>query len=152
MDNAILDLPIDYCQQISRVNILYEHFYFILFINVKIGKTLVILQFKKIFIQKQTDHNEDDDLIPHLQTQIKVSRNPGEILSIPNKMAELVVNYTQNNFVRTLVQVCLKEIYILTDIYDLKLYNQTWTYYNLTIDYLKILQSTELKKKHYSCY
>ena len=106
----------------------------ILFIDVKIGKTLIILQFKKIFIQKQTDHDEDDDLIPHLQSQIKVSRNPRDILSIPNKMAELLVNYTQNNFVRTLVQVYLKAIYILTDIYDFKLYNQTWTCYNLTID------------------
>ena len=68
-------------------------------------KNSLILKFKKIFIQKQTDHNEDDDLIPHVQSQIKVSRNPGDILSIPNKMAGFVVNYTQNNFVRTLVQV-----------------------------------------------
>ena len=70
-------------------------------------------------------------------------------------MAELLVNYTQNNFVRTLVQAYLKAIYILTDIYDIydfKLYNQTWTCYNLTTDFLKILQSIKLRNKHYSCY
>ena len=36
-------------------------------------------------------NNEDDDLIPHVQSQIKVSRNPGDILFIPNKMVELVL-------------------------------------------------------------
>ena len=34
-----------------------------------------------------------------------MSTNHGEILSIQSKMAELLVNYTQNNFIRTLVQV-----------------------------------------------
>ena len=57
-------------------------------------KKNLIFQFKNIFIQKQTDHWYEDDIIPFVQDQIKVSTNPGEILSIQSKMAELLVNYT----------------------------------------------------------
>ena len=65
-------------------------------------------------------------------------------------MAELVVNYTQNNFFQNIspgMDLFLKAIYILTDIYDFKLYNQTWTCYNLTTDFLKILYSTKFIHK-----
>ena len=54
-------------------------------------KNSLILKFKKIFIQKQTDHNEDDDLIPHVQSQIKCQEILGTYCPFLTKWLDLLL-------------------------------------------------------------
>ena len=45
-------------------------------------------------------------MCPHVPEEIAITSDPREILHIPQESSKLLINYSINHYIRTIVQVC----------------------------------------------